>query len=373
MITSSGGRTEVPVDPEPQLDLDLVYALLDADDEDPFRQVVWKAQRHSIRLPPLVLSLLERDGVQLGSGSADELRRARARAARYAHVLARVRATAQVRVLKGSSLARHYPPGVLRPVGDIDLVVGDERDLWRAVGAVRDMFPLEHLDLSLLGYSQRHMVVSLSWPGEDPLLDPNHVVEIGTAALPGNFEAVGVRAETPPDQDTSDLLALAEERFQRPFGPKDAVDVIMLTGTELPRKESLVDVVDSYLLAPEVLELLEYTRGYHSIAGFVDVLEALRPRAATERERRSRWVPPVSTTDDAFEQHLLSGKPAYGMLLRWVPWRETLSTARTHRFDRGRLLCTPVADYLLVTEEVVSRSHYEAAVAELSRLDREAP
>jgi hypothetical protein len=44
-----------------------------------------------------------------------------------------------------------------------------------------------------------------------------------------------------------------------------------------------------------------------------------------------------------------------------------------HDFDRGTLLLTPVADFLLVTGELVAPDLYDAALTVLTELGRERP
>jgi hypothetical protein len=83
-----------------------LYRLLDVAEHRSHRELVRRARNVSPRLPQLIVSAAARENVPLGTGTRDELRRARARAARYADLYdAVLAAVPAVRLTKGPSRA----------------------------------------------------------------------------------------------------------------------------------------------------------------------------------------------------------------------------------------------------------------------------
>jgi hypothetical protein len=305
------------------------------------------------------LSVLDRDGITLGSGAQDELVRARYRAAEYRMVHSAATGVADVRVVKGPSLGRHYPDDLLRPVGDLDLVVPDEEGLWRAVRAITETVAVDHIDFSLFGAQSRHVIAVVWWPARDPLLDPACSVDLSTAAFAGNLKAVGCRSELPENPLIADLLSLAEERFQRPFDAKDFIDVLVLSGLDLPPARDIVNAADSLQLAPELSELLVTASEHVTLGPLGEVIPLAHDAVERERARRSE-APSAGTMPD--------DPPLHGFLLRRTPWRNDLLRAEQHDFEGGTLLRTPVGDYLLVSQGIVPTAQFNAAMTELSAL-----
>lgn len=349
-------------------DLSVLCELLGVADAEP-RDLIRAARCQKWSLPQLVLSMLERDGIRLGSGGADELRRARIRKASYAELEEILRAELPVRTVKGSTIARWYPEGLLRPVGDLDLVTADEVDLWRAVGLVLAHRPVEHIDISVIDGNLRQVFVSLDWPAPDALFDNDMSVEIGTAALPGDSGAVGVRPRLPEHDVVASLLALAEERFQRDFEARDVVDLHFLAGADLPPVDEIAGLVDEYRLAPELMELVAHAERHVDLDRLGGLGTALSTPAEHERRRRSEWRTPSPAPGEDVAARLSAGMPVYGMQLRRVPWREDRVTAEIVETRGGHLLVTPVADYLLVGGAVVTTHQFDAALRELAAMD----
>ncbi|POX64462.1 hypothetical protein C3492_05365 [Streptomyces sp. Ru62] len=380
--------TSAPADP---VDLPFLARLLEADDDTHPRALLRKARAVSTALPQLLLSAARRDGLALGTGAADELRRAGERADTYREVFAAVCAdvsSATVRQVKGASLAAHYPEGLRRPVGDLDLVVdGDEEDLWRVVAAVTAYADLTDVDLALLHDGSRtHLVLSLSWPSPDALLDRDLRVEVSTLAFPGRHPDVPPRARLPEEPFVADLLSLAEEAFQRPFHARDVVDVLFLFGAPpedsgRPDPSAVAAAAGTLRLAPELLHLLTYSRdrvppgvlGRLTAARLDAVTAALRGPVATERARRAAVVSDRPADCLGIDDRLASGLPVHGMPLRHRPFDAGLSPSRRHDFADGSLLRTPVADFLLVTGPLVAPEQYHSALRELDRIDPPAP
>ncbi|MEU4212955.1 hypothetical protein AB0F13_23665 [Streptomyces sp. NPDC026206] len=352
-----------------EMDLAMLYDVLDVPQEQGPGRLLFAARKAHYTLPYLVLSALEREGCSMSEAARGELARARRRARHYEDVLTRLTAQVPVQVIKGPLLARTYPEGLLRPQGDLDLVTEGEPDLWNAVRLLMRDTP-RYVGVSVLGAPTRHVVVTLTWQPEDPLLDPELRVEVATAALVGDDGAVPIRSGMPADPLTANLLALAEERFQRPFHARDAIDVHMLGNAGLPSPNGLVSAAVAYHLAPELRELLDYAAqrvpvGHLSVLG-----PALEPADRQERARRAtRPVSPAPATD--VRAVLAAGGPLFGMPLRRVAGRTHWDHARVHHYGDGALLLTPVGDYLLVAGEAVAQEQYDAALQELGLLVEE--
>ncbi|MFE2154253.1 hypothetical protein ACFXJO_13965 [Streptomyces lavendulae] len=363
------------------MDLALLYDVLDVPEDFGPGFLLFSARKQHYTLPYLVLSALAREGHPMSEAARGELARAQRRADHYGAVLERVAAEVPVRPVKGPLLARAYPPDLLRPQGDLDLVTVGEPDLWRAVRLLMADRP-RHVGVSVLGAPERHVVVTLSGPAEDPLLDPELRVEVATAALVGDQAAVPIRAAMPLDPLTSNLLALAEERFQRPFHPRDAIDLHHLGRSADPAAgpsvAELVAAAASYHLAPELAELLAYAQEKAPLGALAPLAgDALAAEADAERARRAA-VPAAAPRAPGAWPALEAGAPLYGMPLRrtgeQLAARTGWERARVHRFGGdGALLLTPVGDYLLVTGELVGQDQYDAALRELDGLALDGP
>jgi hypothetical protein len=341
------------------LQLATFYQLLNVDAAEPLYELVRAARADGQSLVHLLLSVIDRDGIALGSGARDELARACDRAAEYRMIHSAVHRVTDVRVVKGPSLGRHYPDGLLRPVGDLDLVVADEERLWQAVRAITETVAVEHIDVSLFGQQRRHIFAVLSWSAKDPLLDPECSVDISTAAFGGDLKAVGCRPELPDDPLIADLLSLAEERFQRPFTVKDIIDVLILSGLDFPPAKETMNAADALQLAPELRELLVTASEHVALGPLSDVIPLADDSAEREMARRSAAEAVGAMADDP---------PLHGFLLQRTPWRNDLERAVRHDFAGGTLLRVPVGDYLLTSREVVPRAQFHAAMAALSAL-----
>ncbi|MFK8912443.1 hypothetical protein, partial [Streptomyces sp. YS-3] len=340
---------------EDPVDLPLLYRLFDLSPDEDLRVLVRRARATREALVQLVFSVAERAGHRLGTGSADELRRARARAEGYRRLHTAISAAHRVHVLKGPAISQHYPEGVLRPTGDLDLVVADERELWAVVRVVLGHQSVENLDYSVVDGERRHMMATLSWTPLDPLLDRDAKVDVGTAAYFGDGAVLPVRSRPPSDEVLTSLLAIAEERFQRAFHAVDAIDVIVLSRIGPESVASAEATVREFRLAPEVTELLAHAGRCAPLGPFEELRRRLEPAAEQERERRSAATaaPPA--------------RVRYGMELRRAhrpDWRRAVE----HHAGGDTLMLTPVGDYLLVESELVAPDRYEAALAALPHL-----
>ncbi|WP_416974730.1 hypothetical protein [Streptomyces sp. 4F14] len=362
----TGPRT----DTLPDVTLEMLYRLLGLQDHESGRELIRRGRLVSPRLPQLLISAAAREGVPLGTGTRDELSRARTRAETYADLYDAVRAAVPgVRIAKGPSVARWYPPDLLRPVGDLDLGLETEDELWRAARTVADRAPVEDVDLALTRYEGRtDVTLGLKWPAEDALLDRPYSVELSTVAFPGDLDGtVPPRFALPADQTLADLLSLAEERFQRPFHAKDAVDVLMILTHRPPDPATLAEAAEAHLLAPELLELLTYVQD-GAQAPLDSYRTPLSAPAAAELARRKATPRPAGPHDTTtVDGRLDAGIPVAG--LRLNRRQSPVDRAVRHDTDGVGLLRTPLGDFLLVCGEVVSRADHATALAALDRLE----
>ncbi|MCP2258160.1 putative nucleotidyltransferase [Streptoalloteichus tenebrarius] len=343
-----------------------LYEIFGVDPSQAVRRLVYKARamRRGEVLAPLLLSVAAREGHALGSGSSDEIARARQRVATYDAVWRDLASRWDCQLVKGPTIARHYPPDVVRPVGDLDIVVDGEETLWQVVARVQELCPVRRLDLAVFGADEgHHFAVGLSWPSADPLLDMNHYVEVNTFGYMGDSQRVGLRLDVPQDTAMANVVALAEERFQREFGAKDALDLVALMASgALDDVEAVVAVAESWLVAPELLELLRYVASHASLAHVVDrdLLEALEKPARAERERRATGTGLDRPGADV-PRHVMPRSRAGGLALRRTTYRSGQPEAVFREFDGLTLMHCPVGDFLVAQGGKLDAAAYRAA------------
>ncbi|MFI5542834.1 hypothetical protein ACIA6E_03565 [Streptomyces sp. NPDC051815] len=337
----------------------LLYRLLDVDPAAGPAELLHRS-RAGRHLPHLVLSSLVRDGVRMGGAARAELRRAGDRAARYARLAAGLGCCTGVRAIGSLPLAGHYPDGLLRPIGTLDLVAPDEAALWQAVVRLVTDHPVEHIEVTLLGDRPHHTAVTVQWPAEDPLADPWYRVRLTTAALPGDGRAVPVRPYLVAEEPVECLLALAESHLRRPAlppAPLTVLDVAALTRSSFEPSDTAA-VLAAYRLAPEAAVLLDQAAAHLPLGPLAAVRAALAPELAAEHRRRSEAT--------ASPRGLTA---RHGTLLRRTVIRHTWDTARLLSPTPGTdLLLTPVADYLL-TPTPATPTTRTAALDALRRWD----
>ncbi|WP_327675278.1 hypothetical protein [Kitasatospora sp. NBC_00458] len=311
----------------------LLYHLLDVDPADGPAALLHRS-RTSRHLPALVLSALAGDDVRMGAPARAELRRARDRADRYTRLAGDLARSTGVRALRGLPLAGYYPAGLLRPLDTLDLVAPGEAALWQAVVRLVTDQPVEHIEVALLGDRPHHTAVTVHWPAEDPLVDPWYRVRLTTAALDGDGAGVPVRPYLVADDHVECLIALAEEGLRRPFRPADVLDVAALDRQPFEAAETAA-VIAAYRLAPEAVALLDRAAAHLALGPLAPVRAALEAELAPEHRRRGE----AAATPRLPARH--------GTLLRRAVIRHDWDEARLVPAPDGRLLLTPVADYLL--------------------------
>ncbi len=260
-------------------------------------QLLSKARLNSSgsRIAALVISILAHENPHLLTrGAKDELDRARDRAEIYSAVWQAVAARSpSAFVIKGPELSSLYPRGIVRPVGDLDVVCPsqDRSDFWSAVIAARRAFDPKRVRLEIFECSdeQTHYVVSLHRPSPDPLLDPELRLEISTFAFINHSKQVPIRRDIPQTGPVRQLISIANEGFTRTWSTCDIFDALLvlklLTEAEW---ESAVDAAMNSLVAPELASLIQrvvevFPEMCESSARFLSMLSA-----ADEAERQRR-------------------------------------------------------------------------------------
>lgn len=351
-----------------------LYAAFEVDDREPVRRLARRAET-DCRLGVTVLSAAAREGFPLGTGSTELLDRHRRKTDTYAQL---VRAVIEalpdprtVWVQKGPELARLYPEDLVRPAGDLDLVADDETSFWVAARTTVSRHGAVPAQLTCFRSADRtDFVMGLEWASPDPLVEPDYEVELSTIAFTGDGVSLPLRYSRPEPEPLAQLLALAEEMFQRPPSVKDALDVLALLPSMRGLDERhLVDVLGAYRLGPE-LETLLLAAAAVFPAAVVDpgALDAVA--GAAERERAGRPAPPADATDVAawpgniaFGVHLGEGGFDHSAGARFAVCADTAS----------EVLCTPVGDFLLVRGAEVDQVVWDDAIDRLPELHRTGP
>jgi hypothetical protein len=349
------------------IDLSLLHELLRVPAGTDLAPLAAAAKQEHPTLDRLVYSVAAASGQTLPEEVTRGLDHVRARARTFARLADVARAASpNVQEVKGAVIAKRYPAGLVRPVGDLDLVADGEHDLWRAATAIAELGQLSFADLTFFG-RPRQTVLTLEWPANDELTEQQLIgVDLSTAAFAGDFDRVPPVQRLPADEWAAALLSVAEERFQRPFQTKDLVDVHVLDQQAPPRH--IVEVVAQSRRAPETLELLAAAHAARPLSAAAWLLEELRAPAEAELARRARQPSFKVDDDQDADTRLRLGLCVYGLHLRWAK-RPRWDRVRFHRFHNGTLALTPLADYLLVSSGKVAKAAYEAAMAELTRLD----
>ncbi|MGW7531119.1 nucleotidyltransferase family protein [Amycolatopsis sp. NPDC054798] len=344
---------------EPALDLAMIYEALDVPEEDGLGLLMAHARNQHYMLPGLVLSVIERAGVAMGPVAAAALARWRQRQDHYRRLLAEVSEHVPVEVIKGPNVSRYYPDWALRPQGDLDLLTRDERDLWAAAKLLARDEPL-HVAVSVFGRAERHLMVTMTWDPPEPLIDPRFKVEISTAALTGDFGSVPIRRTLPRSVPVGTLLCVAEERLQRSFHARDALDLSMLSRAGMTIEE-IVEAAAEYRLAPELAELVRYSESRVPLNGLAGLEDALAAEAERENRRRAAADDRPVRTDGsagAFEE----GRLLHGMPLGRSAGQAERETSEVRVVGTEALLLTPLGDYLLVEGAVVDPERYAAVL-----------
>ncbi|KQR11672.1 nucleotidyltransferase family protein [Cellulomonas sp. Leaf334] len=338
---------------------DQVEAALGLDPEDGPYLNLRKADAVHHSVGNLMLSLWEQAGAPLSPAATATLARQRARVARYDECESRIRAAGiDFRVVKGRTIGDLYPAGVLRAQTDLDLVVGSVDDLWTAALLLVDDLGFDSVDLTVVEGTERELYVALSAPAEDEYYDKPLSVELSTVLYYGDSDTVPLRRGVPADQVVANVLALSEERFQRPFHVRDVLDLGVLCDQLTPeRRASLLAAVESYRLAPELVELVELARAHGIAATLDDELVDLRDAAEREAARRR-------TTAARGDEGL---GLSFGILVPGSRLRSGWSVERSQMAGTD-VLVTPLGTFVLTSNAVLSPETFDAVQAAVAQL-----
>lgn len=341
---------------------DDLFRLLSVDPDDGVFALVRAARRVKWNFPVTVMSVLAAHGSELSDGALAEVRRNRERADRYRAVAAALEGTIEV---KGSTLAAAYPSGLTRHTGDLDLAAPDADRLWHAAGVVARRSGARPPKVAITG-PDAAVTVSLAWPSaEDPWLVSDDGVELVTTPFVGG-DGVPLRPVPDAHPVVLSLLAVLEERFQRPFCAADVLDYALVLGTlTSDLRAELTDGAIRLRLAPELVALTGLVEDFRPGLPSPTDLGRLHHAAEAERERR-RVVPapPTLRPGEGFEEFLHRGGTWCGLPLDDVPASGFRVVEEGHG---GVVVETPVGGLLLVAAAEVEESSVDEAVEALAR------
>lgn len=234
------------------------------DGTDPI-DVLYAASEPAHKLGPVLLSAWEAQGHDIGPAARAQLEALRRTASRRTGLVAELDETAGgITVVKGPSLAARYPDGWVRHYVDLDLCLADEGKLF-AVWAWLAEHGFEPASVGTFRSSGRtNWAVSMVGPSPTPYAEPPEYVDLQTYDLYGHPPALPSRDVTGTGglpaadvQAVHDVLAILEERFQRPFSTRDLLDVVVCyDALSQPARERLPALVEANGLAPEWVALL---------------------------------------------------------------------------------------------------------------------
>jgi hypothetical protein len=308
----------------------------DADDD-----ALLSASRTALhKLHVTVLSARESAGQRLQPEQQAELAAYRDRLKRYQAAWSIVSLAApHAQVVKGWTIGDHYPPGLLRGAGDLD-VICPPGELWQAALAlIGQGWETEALTLFPSGPGSGrdvgewcHVLMEVTRPRDCDYIEDPYGVELRTADVATNIRVAARRLNgTPLPAAAANVLALAAERWERPFRTRDIYDLAILTG-QLDRAglDALNDALTTTMLWPQMRELsgLLHRSGLGQAPSQPGSLRAAwRARAARQRRAAALWAHPLraaallatSTVDT--DRGALADRLAHAVQRRIGSWR----------------------------------------------------
>ncbi len=209
-----------------------------ADDESLLRAA--SAAEHKLAIT--LLSAWEAAGMRLRDAQRAELADNRTRIERYRSTWAVISAIAPGAMLvKGSMIAAHYPAGLLRAAGDLDVICPAEQ-LWSAalvlieqgweLGAftiLNARTPRAVRRAAGRAGWEPQISIALYQPSDTSIEDPYEVelrtVDVATSMRLPSWRLAGM----PMSPVTASVLALVAERWERPFRSRDVFDLAVLS------------------------------------------------------------------------------------------------------------------------------------------------
>jgi hypothetical protein len=210
------------------------------------------------KLKVTLLSAMATAGQELSPGQQAELSDNRHRIERYRVAWSIVSAAApDAFVVKGTSISSRYPAGLIRSAGDMD-VIGPSDQLWLAARALlaegwqlfaftifRGLTPADSLEV----------LMELSQPSDTSIEEP-YGVELRTLDVGTSIVRPPVRLTGQLPQVAASVLALAAERWERPFRTRDIYDLAVLHEyLDAAERASLADGLTATGLWPAMQEL----------------------------------------------------------------------------------------------------------------------
>lgn len=308
----------------------------DADDAAVLRAA--RTARHKLHIT--VLSARESAGQPLSPEQQAELAAYQDRVKQYRATWSIISDTApHAQVVKGWTIGDLYPPGVLRSAGDLD-VVCPPGELWAAARALIEngweveaitLFPAgPGADLDVSGWC--HVLVDVVRPGDSDFIEDPYEVELRTADVATSTRVPARRlGDAPLPPAAASVLALAAERWERPFRTRDIYDLLILSG-QLDRAalDALNGALTATMLWPQMRELCRLLRR----SGLGPPPDqpgsrraAWRSRAARLRRSVTLWSHPLrvtgllaTSTVDA-DRGALADRLAHAVQRRIGTWR----------------------------------------------------
>lgn len=338
------------------------------------------------KLHVTVLSAREAAGQRLPPDQQAELDAYRDRLQRYREAWSVVREVApHAQVVKGWTIGEHYPPGLLRASGDLD-VVCPPGELWRAAATLIDQgWETEALTLFPAGPGSAadvstwcHVLMEVARPSDSSRIEDPYGVELRTADVATSLRVPARRLDgTPLPIAAANVLALAAERWERPFRTRDVYDLGILTGQlDQAALDALNDALTATMLWPEMRELAGLLRRSGIGLGPSQPgssRAAWRTHAARLRRSAALWAHPlraagllVTSTGDtdrgaradrmahAVERRigawrlLRLGLPLFAVPLPAAPDAELPDGLVLERRDPHLIARTPIGSFLMV-------------------------
>ena len=294
--------------------------------------------------------------------------------------------------VKGLEVAALYPPGVLREMKDLDVLVPDRADVWvSAARLIEQGWSVRAFSLLELA-GHRHVVVGLRRRAQDPQVMFPQVVEIATIAFPGTRAVAWRSFRERDDAPLKNLLALLNERvedrvWRTTLRARDLIDAVLLLDALGPAAEARVRrAVDRHGFGREWAELTTFLarlrllpEGFAAGAHRGTVrgrLAALR-RAASQADPVARavgWIQDGMVADRRSMSHrrvarlierrvspqrvLRTGLPLFGLLVDEHPAASDLEL-----IERGRAAVarTPIGTFALSYTDSVDQARRLAA------------
>lgn len=246
----------------------LVSRGVPADSDDAAVLAAARTAEHKLHIT--VLSARESAGQPLSGEHRAELAAYRERVERYRAAWSIISETApNAQVVKGWTIGDHYPPGTHRSAGDLD-VVCRPGELWQAARALIDngwemeamtLFPAAPgADLDVSGWC--HVLMDVVKPSDSDFIDEPYEVELRTADVATSIRVPARRlGDAPLPPAAASVLALAAERWERPFRTRDVYDLAILAGLlDRAGLDALNDALTATMLWPQMRELSRLLR-----------------------------------------------------------------------------------------------------------------